>query len=307
MKQITKIYLSVAVALVTCGALFQNCAAAPPPDIGMLTNASTSPGGGGGGSVPVPAPIYTCQFAGRTLVNNETVDAYQASTVPVGGTCVKESRTCVNGALSGSFQFGGCTVQSPSATASCNFYGQTIPHGGSVLAYQASSVTGGACAAENRVCSNGTLSGTYQYTSCVVDCSFNGGVVAHNGQVQAFAAPSVPAGSSCVPEMRSCNMGTLNGSYQYSSCVVLPPAGGGTASCNFNGQVVPHGGSVYAYSTDLAPQGTLCSNWRESRMCNNGVLGGSYQFSSCQRDFDNCTTGGYQTFRTQEALRYDCP
>ncbi len=50
---------------------------------------------------------------------------------------------------------------------SCTFNGQTIAHGASVTAYQASTVPqGSACASETRTCSNGVLLGTYQYASC---------------------------------------------------------------------------------------------------------------------------------------------
>ena len=53
--------------------------------------------------------------------------------------------------------------------ASCAFNGQTIAHGGSVTAYAASSVTSpNSCTAQTRTCSNGTLSGSYSYSSCSV-------------------------------------------------------------------------------------------------------------------------------------------
>lgn len=276
MKQLKKSYLTVALALSACGVLFQNCAAAPPPDIGQMGSSSNS------------VSALTCDFAGRILTSGEQVMAYQSALVAAGGTCVSQMRTCNNGMLIGSFQYGSCVVESPSQTASCNFYGQTIPHGQGTLAYQASSVVGGACVAENRICSNGVLSGTYQYTSCVVDCSFNGAIIGHGTPVVAFAAPSVPAGSTCVSEMRSCNMGNLTGTYAYSSCSVQPAVPTGTASCSFNGTTVLHGASVTAYSTDLAPYGTTCFAYRESRVCNNGTLSGSFTFDSCMRDFDRC-------------------
>lgn len=52
---------------------------------------------------------------------------------------------------------------------SCTFNGQTIAHGASVTAYQASTVPqGSTCVSEARICSDGVLSGTYQYASCAV-------------------------------------------------------------------------------------------------------------------------------------------
>ncbi|MBI5456736.1 hypothetical protein HY969_03255 [Candidatus Kaiserbacteria bacterium] len=61
------------------------------------------------------------------------------------------------------------TVNPP---ANCSFNGSTVNHGSSVTAYQAATVPyGQSCASQSqsRSCSNGTLSGTYQYESCTVD------------------------------------------------------------------------------------------------------------------------------------------
>jgi len=53
------------------------------------------------------------------------------------------------------------------APRSCTFNGQSIAHGSSVSAYQSSSVAyGSQCAQQTRLCSNGTLSGSYTYASC---------------------------------------------------------------------------------------------------------------------------------------------
>jgi hypothetical protein len=53
--------------------------------------------------------------------------------------------------------------------ATCSFDGKTIASGASVTAYQASSVApGNLCVSESRVCTDGTLSGTYAFASCSV-------------------------------------------------------------------------------------------------------------------------------------------
>ena len=167
-------------------------------------------------------------------------------------------------------------------------------------------MTGGACNAESRICSNGVLSGTYQYTSCVVDCSFNGAVIPHGGNVQAFAAASVPSGSSCASQQRTCNMGTLSGSYVYSSCLVQQPSGG-TASCSFNGQTVLHGASVYAYATSSVSMGDSCLNYREARVCNNGSLSGSYDYSLCRVDRTGCGIEPATYQKSFSEAIYHCP
>ena len=55
------------------------------------------------------------------------------------------------------------------AHQSCTFNNQTIADGVSVTAYQSAIVTAGQmCIAQTRICSNGSLSGSYQYLSCQV-------------------------------------------------------------------------------------------------------------------------------------------
>ena len=65
---------------------------------------------------------------------------------------------------------------------------------------------------------------THIYGSCVdglpASCIFNGSVVAHGDTVTAYENASVAFGSSCVFELRTCNNGTLDGSYMYSNCTV---------------------------------------------------------------------------------------
>ncbi len=217
-----------------------------------------------------------CLFNGQTITHNSSVIAYQSSSVPYGSTCTSESRICNNGELSGSFSYATCDVNAPSA---CLFNGQTVAHGNTVKAYQGSSVAfGSTCVSEDRTCNNGTLSGSYSYGSCNVNapasCLFNGQTIAHAGTVKAYQNSSVAYGSTCVSEDRTCNNGTLSGSYSYGSCNVNAPA-----SCLFDGQTVAHGATVKAYQTSSVAYGSTCSS--QDRTCNNGTLSGSYSYGSC--------------------------
>jgi hypothetical protein len=58
-------------------------------------------------------------------------------------------------------------------------------------------------------------------------CTFGGTEVVHGSSVTAYQAASVPNGSSCVSETRTCTHGSLSGSYLYDSCTVItdPPTG----------------------------------------------------------------------------------
>lgn len=118
----------------------------------------------------------------------------------------------------------------------------------------------------------------YAYAICEIvaksSCTFNGSTVAHDSSVTAYQSSSVPFGSTCTSQTRTCNDGTLSGSYAYSSCSVSPPA-----NCTFNGSTVTHGSSTTAYLSSSVSYGSSCTS--QSRSCNNGSLSGSYSRSSC--------------------------
>lgn len=62
---------------------------------------------------------------------------------------------------------GQCSALPP--PLSCTFNGTSVASGSSVTAYQSSSVAAGSqCVSQSRTCTNGTLSGSYQYASCSV-------------------------------------------------------------------------------------------------------------------------------------------
>lgn len=56
--------------------------------------------------------------------------------------------------------------------------------------------------------------------STAASCTFDGQTIASGGSVTAYQSASVPAGSSCVSQTRTCSNGTLSGSYGYASCSV---------------------------------------------------------------------------------------
>lgn len=221
---------------------------------------------------------YDCTIGNETILENDSKLFYLKSSVPYGSTCQSENRTCRRGFFAGTYQYTTCDVDAPH---SCLHNGATIPHGQSISAYQQSSVPyGQSCVQQTRTCSNGILSGSYFFSSCSVgtaaSCSFNGSNIAHGASVTAFAASTVDFGSSCQSQMRTCNNGTLTGSYTFAGCAVDAPA-----ACLFNGVTIPHGGSTPAYSMTHAPFWTTCGDYLEIRNCYDGVLSGNYPFDSC--------------------------
>lgn len=249
------------------------------------------------------AQAQTCRFNGRDLNEGESVLAYLESSVPVGATCTSETRVCHEGVLSGGMIYPTCSVNAP---RSCALGNQIIPHGGSVIVYQNSSVPAGqTCASETRVCNDGQLSGSYVYASCTPGtysaCLFNNQTVAHNGSVTAYLNSTVPAGRQCQKETRICYDGQLSGSYTYASCSV-----GAYAACSFNGQTIPHGGSVQAYAQSNVAAGQSCL--AQNRVCNNGTLSGSYLYGSCTvAAYASCAFNGQTIAHGQTIKVYQAP
>jgi type II secretory pathway pseudopilin PulG len=156
-----------------------------------------------------------------TIAHGATCTAYQNSTEPFGGSCTSETRTCTNGALSGSYTNASCSVSSP---ASCSSPCGTIAHGATCTAYLNSSEPyGGSCSSETRTCNNGVLSGSYTHTSCSVNpaagCSSPCGAIPHGGSCTAYDVPYTSFPVSCLSESRVCNNGSLSGSYTNVACI----------------------------------------------------------------------------------------
>jgi len=164
----------------------------------------------------------SCVFNGNTISHGDSVTAYQNGSVPFGQACQSEQRTCTNGVLGGTYQSNSCA---PAAANTCIFAGNTISHGDSVTAYVGYSVPfGETCQTQQRTCTNGVLTGTYQAASCAPvapsACAFGTASVANGDSVTAYAAATVPFGQSCQSEARTCSDGTLSGSYEATSCEV---------------------------------------------------------------------------------------
>lgn len=195
-----------------------------------IASARTLSGTPTNASCPLPASL-----GGGSIAHDQTVRAFQASSVSSGSTCVSETRVCNNGNLSGSYLHLNCTVQSPSYTYSyvVGNFGACSATACGTSGTQTRSVVcqrNDGVAVADSYCS-GTKPATSQpcsapactSASCPLPASLGGGSIAHNQSVSAFQALSVPNGSTCVSESRVCNNGNLSGSYLYSSCSVSNP------------------------------------------------------------------------------------
>lgn len=170
----------------------------------------------------------------------------------------------------------------PAVPLTCNLpWGGTLASGQAVSAYLQSIVPyGGSCQSEVRSCTNGSLSGSYTQFSCTVQaaaqCSLPwGGQLASGGSALAYQYSSVPYGSTCNQEYRTCNNGSLSGAYTNQSC-----SSGAPASCQLPwGGYVGSGGSVTAYLYSSVAYGSTC--YSQQRGCFNGSLAGSYSNPTC--------------------------
>lgn len=99
-------------------------------------------------------------------------------------------------------------------------------------------------------------------------CEFNGAYIGNNKSLKAY----LTSNGECRSEMRTCQNGTLTGSYPYAFC---SPGETAPGSCLFGNRTIANGESVTAYLNGSGD----CDY--ERRTCNNGVLSGSYLYASC--------------------------
>lgn len=241
---------------------------------------------------------YRCVLPrGGTVPHGSSVVAYANSSSP----CASQLRTCNYGRLSGTYTYQSCE-QKRDYYRSCQLpWGGTIPHGASAIAYNSPY---GQCFSQKRTCYDGSLAGSYQFSSCSNNynphsrCAFGnchggynnnhnnyhscqlprGGSIAHGASVTAYNSPS----GSCYSQTRTCYNGYLNGSYQYGYCNKYPTCtGNNCGNNNYRSCQLPWGGSIAHGAKVEAYQSTSAPCYKQTRTCNNGYLDGNYQYSYC--------------------------
>ncbi|MFP4402878.1 MAG: hypothetical protein ACLFPJ_00825 [Candidatus Woesearchaeota archaeon] len=165
---------------------------------------------------------FSCNLPWGEIINHsENVTAFNNSSVPCGSLCINETRTCDDGVLNGSFTNQSCSVViCESCTSPC---GNTVIHGETDTCYERCSTS-----SETRTCDDGSwnssFSSGYTYSEENQNCNSCtlpwGGTISHGQSTTAYHSSSVPCGSSCTSQTRTCNDGTLSGSYDYQSCSV---------------------------------------------------------------------------------------
>jgi type IV pilus modification protein PilV len=199
---------------------------------------------------------------GAAVTNGNSVTAYDTASVPYGFVCSSHTRTCTNGILSGSGNYGGCTTQSTrDISVSTTTTGTGSVSGVSVSGLDATCV-GMTCTVDNAWTGSLTATGTCSGSPATVSASVVvasptattaniifpacagpacttpwSSSVASGGSVAAYLASSVLSPSTCSSETRYCNDGVLSGTYTNQSCTVIPtysvtavPANNGSGS-----------------------------------------------------------------------------
>ncbi len=165
-------------------------------------------------SGPVACPLPW----GGTIPNGQSVTAYKAG---ASAACEavenKETRTCDNGTLRGTFQNQSC------APAACSLpWGGQIASGQGVAAYAADKSANCDAAKEIRTCDNGNLSGGNSFQSCANQASCDlpwGGKLDSGQSIDAYPNDKSPyCGEE--KEIRTCDNGKLSGLYTHASCSV---------------------------------------------------------------------------------------
>lgn len=172
-------------------------------------------------------------------------------------------------------------------------WGQTIENGISVTAFNQASVSfKEECKSDTLTCANGTLVGNGKFPTCAkraaVACQLPWGeMIQHATSRVAFGYTSVPFGSVCPQETRTCYDGILSGTAQFPNCSIQQAANCLTPW----GVPIPHSNTVVAYTSAVVDFGKSCD--AQVRMCNNGILSGTASIQNCAQALPrNCTFGG---------------
>ena len=253
-------YLDTCVVAVSCGAANGGIINSKPSAAADLCGGGTASAVSGSGSTANPW-AWTCTTG--TVVASCSANKIACGSADGSTPSTKPSTNLCNNGSSASSVTGSGTSGSPWAwtcsgtsgtPAACSAQkpvtcskpgGGTMNVGDTITMYSVSSGT--SCPSQTRTCqADGTVSGTYAYTSCTVvappvTCAKPGGGTMNVGDT--ITMYSVSSGTSCPSQTRTCqSSGTLSGSYGYTSCTVTaPPVNGscGTASDEDGGPLSP--------------------------------------------------------------------
>jgi hypothetical protein len=167
-----------------------------------------------------------------------------------------------------------------------------IKHGAQFVGYEESAVANGqTCKSKIQTCNDGIVTGGYRYSSCSVAasnaCIFNGKIIESGNNTIAYSSETIDYSGQCstISEPRSCDNGTLSGSFIYSTCTPKSPNDCYYKDPDNNSATILSGNSVVAYKYNSVAYNAQCSGFSdendEARVCTNGILSGSFSYLVC--------------------------
>ena len=159
------------------------------------------------------------------------------------------------------YKFNNPRIASQKLKLSCKIGNQNIPNGSTGLAYQEPTAASlEACMAEERVCTNGVLSGQARFDSCKVvpvkSCLFRDTIVPHMREVSAFDIERETSNQKCMSNMYRCLDGNfyssldvnktspVNMNLKYKSCIPKEVV----VNCSFAGKTIADGQLVQGFN-----------------------------------------------------------
>ena len=227
---------------------------------------------GSGGVINFSGTYAAVTINSAPSVTTPTHTGVTANSVILGATVTSLGTPAVISAR------GTCWATTPNPTTNC------VPEGGQTtgaFSHTRTGMTGGTTYYYRGYAVNSTgigYSSDSSFTAPLASCPAPwGGSIASGSSVSAyqFSSVSAPATCSAVSETRTCNNGTLSGSYTNQSCSV-------STSCTTPwGTTLSNGSSVPAYQSSTVTAPATCSSVTETRTCSNGTLSGSYINQNC--------------------------
>jgi hypothetical protein len=245
----------------------------------------------------------SCFANGKYHRNGTMIQRFAEPFVNTSAGCQSEWQTCQNGTWTGSYTYSSCKVNYCYADGSTDGW---LP-GAKMMRYTSPVVPyGRPCGGALVTCENGQFTGinVYPYKTCTQappsNCTFNGAVVPHMGQVTAYAEAITAPGQPCREAILACGGGgsfhlfsTRTGIrdvnvFKSPSCIATPPlpppppTPPSVGACTFHGIQVPHGLGIRGYVRSMVVSPETCQ-WADLT-CQNSVLQGAnnYPYAACE-------------------------
>ncbi len=226
----------------------------------------------------------SCEWDHERRPHGTTVIAYKNRLSP---NCdsVKETRTCNNGKWSGSAESLTCRLD-----RGCMFDNVLMSSGSSVNAYLESTSDNCAGITTKQICENETLVGNRKSRDCGRPCRFNNKYYENRERLIAY---TTKISTNC--EKAKVSVQCLDG--VVSGIGNIYPICQEPNKCYFAAREMVSGASVEAYSQAVADD---CDKIKQTRICNDGILSGSFEYPSCRKT-KSCEYKG-KIFQNNESI-----